>query len=100
MMAVVGALLLSHMVADYPLQTDWIAENKHGEPGAALLAHVIIHGVVTAVVVSFVATNLFAFSIACFVTVIHGLIDLADLHIRWDQTAHLASVLFLSLGGT
>lgn len=100
-MQLLGALLAAHMIADYPLQTNWMAEHKHGEPGAALASHAAVHGVMSLALSATTIPSHQAVGIACLVFVSHALTDMANLHIRWDQTVHfavsvgLASVVFL-----
>lgn len=86
MMDTIGALLLAHMVADYPLQTDWMAENKH-EGGRALEVHSIVHGVCATVVL--IGHGPVSVPIGASIALWHWGIDYQDLPIRWDQTAHL-----------
>lgn len=90
-----AALLLAHLVADFPLQANWIAHNKHDDD-LALLAHVAIHGAVTAIAVAaagFPTGDVVAAAVA--VAGFHTSIDYQRLPIRWDQTAHLATLLVI-----
>jgi hypothetical protein len=102
-MSVSLLVLASHLVADFPLQMDWIANNKR-ENSLALLLHVYVHATVT-------AGALFTFTglgtgdvLACSlgIAVTHGAIDTR----RWaepqewmelypiliDQIMHIAAI--------
>lgn len=97
MISVLGSLLLAHMVADYPLQTDWMAENKHDDPDA-LISHSVVHAVVAFIAVWALSGPVgMAVAIAFPLGIIHGTIDAQDWFIRWDQTAHLLTAVVLSL---
>jgi len=97
MLGPLGALLVAHMVADYPLQTEWVATNKHDEI-PALVAHSVDHAGVALLLLIWIGVSLdVAFPTAGAVFVTHGVIDSLDLHIRWDQTAHLLTT--VALGG-
>lgn len=90
-----AALLLAHLVADYPLQANWIANNKNDDE-LALLAHVWIHLAVTAVLVASIGEpprTVALVSIA--VAGVHTTIDYNRLPIRWDQTAHLLALVVI-----
>lgn len=90
-----AALLLAHLVADYPLQDRWMATRKH-EDADALLVHILVHGVATSALVALSTDPTLLAAVAVGVIVVsHGVIDLFDLHIRWDQTAHLATLLVI-----
>jgi len=91
----IGALLLAHMVADYPLQTDWMASNKHNSL-KALLSHSVIHGLVAGVTLALsgVETHI-ALATGMATLTWHAGIDSLNLHIRWDQTSHLLTCAFL-----
>jgi len=93
---VIGALLLAHMIADYPLQTDWIAANKH-DSHKALYIHSVIHGIVVEVALMAIGWHIWpAFGVGIIVLCLHGLVDNANLSIRWDQTAHLVSIVAIA----
>lgn len=91
-----ASLLVAHMVADYPLQPDWVASNKHTDTDA-LVSHAVVHGATASVLSALFVDVGVAAAIAIPLAFVHGAIDRFDLHIRWDQTAHLASVLAFSI---
>ena len=43
-------LLLGHLIADFPLQMDWIFQLKHRH-WAGILLHSVIHSVLTAILI-------------------------------------------------
>lgn len=84
----VCALCFAHLVADYPLQTDWMAANKHSDR-RALWLHSSVHGVVAAVAVVPFAPLVDVLSVAVIVPLFHATTDARDMDIREDQTTHL-----------
>jgi hypothetical protein len=96
--AILSGLLLAHFVADYPLQTNWMAQNKH-DKDIALFVHTLVHTVTTFAFV-YALSGMFhgAVGFACFIFVSHFLIDASELHIRWDQTAHIGVIVVLWFG--
>jgi hypothetical protein len=100
MLPALAALLTAHMVADYPLQMNWMAENKH-EHIAPLLSHSLIHGTTGATLLYLVGVSpVTAGIVGVELFVVHFLIDYSDLSIRWDQTAHFLSIVWLALVNT
>lgn len=97
MLTAIGALLAAHMIADYPLQTDWMAENKH-ESSLALLAHSAIHGVVALAILWFSTGSHFVTLVSAPFFTTHAVIDWQNYHIRWDQTAHFVTCIALGAG--
>lgn len=92
MFDLLGALLLAHFVVDYPLQTDWMAANKH-ESEVALLTHAWVHAFLTYALLFGVGIHPpTALIVGLAVMAVHALIDAANLSIRWDQTSHLISL--------
>jgi len=86
---VLSGLLMSHLIADYPLQTDYLADNKHTND-FVLFFHSFLHGA-SALLLIYLFSGAYHLSVgfACFVLVSHFLIDAANLSLRWDQTTHL-----------
>lgn len=82
-----AALLAAHLIADYPLQTEWMVQNKH-DHAFALLSHGVFHVAVTAALLTSTVTLLGAIGLGLVVGAVHVAVDAIDLHIRWDQTAH------------
>jgi hypothetical protein len=96
-----GTVLLAlHLIADFPLQTDAMAQNKLGG-GAYHLAHVAVH-LSLYLVVLYPIYGLTGVSLAMFVAGCHGLIDtrrwaepkdeFEDYPIWVDQSLHVASI--------
>lgn len=93
-------LLALHLLADFPLQTSWMAANKRGG-GAAHLAHIWVHLTLSAVVLVFLYDP-HAGLIAMFVAGCHGVIDwrrwpapeggIENFYIWVDQSYHVASI--------
>lgn len=97
MYELLAALLLSHMVADYPLQTNWMAENKHDSVDA-LLQHSAVHALCTfAFVAVFTASLPDAAACSSLLFGLHAVIDAQNLPIRWDQTAHLSWIIIVAV---
>jgi hypothetical protein len=97
MLQVLAILLAAHMVADYPLQSDWLADNKHSST-IALWSHTATHACISALGLLY-ATGLSNRIVASTVIAIFGLhaaIDAQEFSIRWDQTAHLVTLVALS----
>ena len=96
LLSYIGVLLASHMIADYPLQTNWMAENKHSERDA-LLYHSCVHGLVAFVLIAPIHIGTAA-AVSVPFAAVHAIVDSRDLHIRWDQTAHfLTAIVFAFL---
>ncbi|AFZ74551.1 DUF3307 domain-containing protein [Natronobacterium gregoryi] len=92
-----GALLLAHFVADYPLQTDWMAANKHSDR-KALALHAYVHGFAVLLFLPLATSSgLVIAGASAYVVAVHGTIDAFDFHIRWDQTAHLLSIVAVAV---
>jgi hypothetical protein len=88
-----AALLFAHVLADFVLQTDWIATNKHARNAGALVLHGLIVGAAAVL-----ATGSLAWPLAVLVAV-HLAIDIAKslapkglAAFLGDQAAHLASL--------
>jgi hypothetical protein len=92
---VVTALALAHLVADYPLQTDWMASNKH-DSTAALLTHSVVHGLVAASAVAPLAPLADVATVGATVPILHATTDAKDFGIREDQTVHLLSCILIA----
>ena len=109
-----AAFLLKHFLADFLLQTDWMATGKERPEGwlAPLAAHAGLHGALTAALFLAVAPALAWLGLAD--ALIHGIIDrlksLASRHLRltprqggfwWlfgaDQTLHHLTHLGLAI---
>ncbi|GKY87587.1 DUF3307 domain-containing protein [Sinisalibacter aestuarii] len=96
MIATFTALLLAHVLADFVLQTNWIAANKH-RPGVFAL-HILI--VFAAAALALGQRQPEALGWLAALAVVHGLIDLAKRFAAatgfagfvTDQVAHLASL--------
>lgn len=73
----VTAFLAKHFLADFLLQTDWMAAGKDRAEGwaAPLAAHVAVHGAMTAALFLAVAPGLWWLGLAD--AAIHGVIDRA-----------------------
>jgi len=89
-------LALAHMFADYPFQTDWMAANKHTS-SLALSIHVAIHGIVAGILLWATAPIVYALMASISVMVFHAVIDVMNLNIRDDQTAHILSFIGVCL---
>lgn len=98
-------LFFAHLVADFPLQTYWMAVNKHRI--GVLFLHVVIHLLVSFVIISLVAFELRPFVVA--LAIIHFLIDYGKTYIsklrpNWviasyfvDQLLHISSIVLISV---
>ncbi len=69
--------MLAHVIADYPLQTDWIVRSKHRVP--VLLIHVGMHLGVMSIITCPIVVRIWPFLLA--VTVLHFSIDYAKIHV-------------------
>ncbi|MEZ4658300.1 MAG: DUF3307 domain-containing protein [Caldilineaceae bacterium] len=92
-----AALLLGHLIGDFPLQTNRIAQSKH-ENRMMLVSHVLIHICVTAALLNNPFDNLL---LLCMIGCSHYFIDSSRVGVifnggargfLFDQTSHLASL--------
>jgi len=105
-MSVALALLSAHLLADFPLQSDQMAQGKF-DSAETRLQHVGVHWIVTGLFLALVvspqkaAIGLFSVSIAHFVidsrrwNIQDGQFDLYP--IVEDQSLHITSLFFVSL---
>jgi hypothetical protein len=100
------ALISAHLIADFPLQTNWIAKNKLSSWKIRLI-HVFIHYIVTfALIIPFLTVGK-AHGIAFFISSVHFFIDtrrwaeekegLKSYPIIVDQTMHIFTLYLSSL---
>lgn len=81
-----GVLIAWHFVADYGLQTDYVAKNKANDR-LVLFAHCWIHSLAGFYLVSFL--------FGLYILLLHYLIDGSELKNKpLDQALHLAIILF------
>lgn len=102
-MNLIAALLLGHLIADFPLQTNWIYQLKM-KSWVGVLLHSFIHVIVTACLIQ----PIFALIPLLFILgVIHFLTDFAKVRIPakrqapgfvLDQLVHIVVLLLLSWG--
>ncbi len=97
-------LLLGHLLADYPLQTNWIVANKNRT--GVLFLHILSHFIITLVVVLVYAPQAWIFVIL--LAFLHFIIDMGKKFINgirpnWvvapyfiDQIIHFVSILFIA----
>lgn len=78
------ALVTAHLIGDYVLQTDWIAQSKHR--WRVLLWHGLIHGTVAYLL----AGRWAAWEVAAVTVVTHVLIDRVRVSLRGGRTLALA----------
>lgn len=94
------ALLLAHFLADFPLQTAWIAEGKARGGRRALLAHLATHLAVTVVALLVFAPALLlsARTFAALTMLIggHALLDLGKVRLITDEPHRDGATLFLA----
>ncbi len=102
------SLLLSHFLADYPLQTNWMVKNK--KHWWALTLHVVVHflTMVSMILITHTDQFLFVLPYLLLLTVIHFVIDtiknLESKYIpQWviiphllDQLYHILSILLIA----
>jgi len=97
-------LFLAHLIGDYPLQSEWLVENKRSLWGLSL--HTAIHLAVTLLILG--AASAEAWPKVLVLIVIHFLLDLtkSSLLDRWpkhaglqyllDQVLHIVSIIFVA----
>lgn len=97
-----AALLLGHLIGDFPLQTNRIAQSKHESQGILLL-HVLIHIWVTAALIENPWENA---PLLILIGCSHYLIDLAKAHVEsscssrdflFDQITHISSLSIITM---
>ena len=101
-MNILAALILGHLIGDFPLQTNRIAQSKH-ENQSMLVIHVLIHVCVTAALIKNPFDNVLLLTmIGC----AHYLIDLTKFSngnsgpsrcFLFDQVIHLTSLSLIAL---
>lgn len=100
-MNLAAALLLSHLVGDFPLQTNWIYKFKN-ESWLGIALHATIHVILAALLVEHPFT---VWPLFVTLGVLHFLIDLIKLHVPTqrqalgfllDQAAHILVILWLA----
>lgn len=111
----IGAFTVKQFLADFPLQSNWMARGKERREGwhGPLAAHAGVHGALTTLIALAIAPHLWWFGVVDFV--IHGCIDrgktiisaqmrLSTSDIRFwilfglDQCLHHLTGLFLAYG--
>ncbi len=97
-------LFLAHLIGDYPLQSEWLIENKRSLWGLSL--HITIHLVVMLLVVGVASVE--AWPKILVLAMVHFILDLAKSHLfsRWpnrvalhyvgDQLLHLLSIFLVA----
>jgi len=85
-LALLSALMLKHLICDFPLQTPYQFMNKgiYGHPGGLL--HVCIHAVGTLLALSFFTSVWMALGLALLDAFIHY-------HIDWAKTKSTATMI-------
>ena len=87
MAVLVGTMIVKHYIADFVLQTDWMARGKERARGwfGPLLVHAGLHGLGTLLIVLVARPDLWWLAPADFA--VHAVIDrakaLASLRLRW-----------------
>jgi hypothetical protein len=92
------ALLLAHLTADFPLQSDWIARNK-GKRSWALITHIAIHYVTAWICLELFTSTSYLSGFNQLITigylVIHLLIDIAKSRITAGKPKRDTATLFV-----
>jgi hypothetical protein len=100
-MSLIAALLLSHLIGDFPLQTNQIYRLKN-ESWLGIVLHAVVHVVVMALLLR---QPLAVWPMLLWLGVLHFLVDLAKLRLpircQWlgfllDQAAHLITLWLLA----
>lgn len=100
-MNLIAALLLSHLIGDFPLQTNQIYRLKN-KSWLGIVLHAVVHVVVTAMLIR---QPLSVWSMLLWLGILHFLIDLTKLRLpikqQWlgfllDQAAHLITLWLLT----
>jgi hypothetical protein len=88
-LAILSALILKHLICDYPLQRPYQFLNKgiYGHPGGLL--HVAIHAIGTLIMLSFISSLLAAIGLALLDAFIHYHIDWTKDHISSHSTSRM-----------
>ena len=88
-------LFLAHLVGDYPLQSEWLIENKRSLWGLSL--HTAIHLTLMLLVVGVASAE--AWPKILLLALVHFLLDLAKqmtLHYVGDQILHILSIFLVA----
>jgi len=92
--------MLAHMIADYPLQTDWVFKVRHAHR-SGILVHILLQVLTTIILLSPYLLNLRTWLVIAGIFVTHLLIDQIRKNNIWvfllDQVLHLGVIIAATL---
>lgn len=95
-------LLIGHLLGDWVLQNDWMAQNKqNGLLNRAIAVHALVYTAVLVMTLWLAQRGAPAqppyavFAVGVFVS--HWIIDAANLGLRWNRLFHQSELLFMRI---